>query len=75
MGKTFFKGGVIDRLDCLIVTGFFLLIYVNNLVYEGMGDQDRRSSVIEMVSQLTPESQQELYDRLKQELQATLGAF
>ena len=68
MGKTFFKGGVIDRLDCLIVTGFFLLIYVNNLVYEGMGDQDRRSSVIEMVSQLTPESQQELYDRLKQEL-------
>ena len=37
LGMTMIKGGVIDRLDCLIVTGCFLLIYVSMLVYKNEG--------------------------------------
>ena len=51
-----FKGGVIDRLDCMIVTGCFLLIYVNMLVYrqEGKSSYDQ---VMQMVDRLTDEQQ------------------
>jgi len=29
-----YKGGVIDRLDCIIITGCFMLVYINMLVYK-----------------------------------------
>ena len=32
LALTLHKGGVIDRIDCILVTGFFLMIYVNVLV-------------------------------------------
>jgi phosphatidate cytidylyltransferase len=28
LGLTLHKGGVIDRLDCAVVLGFFMLVYV-----------------------------------------------
>ena len=29
LGVTLHKGGVIDRIDCILVTGFFLMVYMN----------------------------------------------
>ena len=34
LGVTMKEGGVIDRLDCVIVTGFFLFIYIKTIVYD-----------------------------------------
>ena len=34
LGITMFKGGVIDRLDCIIITGCFMLFYLTSLVYK-----------------------------------------
>lgn len=33
LGKIFTNGGVIDRADCLLITGLFLFIYINFIVY------------------------------------------
>ena len=33
LGLTLHKGGVIDRSDCLLVVGFFMLMYVNGFIY------------------------------------------
>ena len=33
LGLTLHKGGVIDRLDCVIILGFFMLVYVHGFVY------------------------------------------
>jgi len=52
LGRTFFKGGVIDRFDCLIVTGIFLLIYVNLLVYKNEG-KSNFEQVMQMVDKLS----------------------
>ena len=32
LGVTLHKGGVIDRTDCILVTGLFLMVYVNVIV-------------------------------------------
>ena len=34
LGLTMARGGVIERIDCVIVTGFFLLIYMKTIVYK-----------------------------------------
>jgi len=33
LGEMFTNGGVIDRGDCLLITGLFLFIYINFIVY------------------------------------------
>ena len=74
LGITMFKGGVIDRLDCIIITGCFMLIYINMLVYKRQTGEDPTSSVLEMVSQLSEDAQKELYDLLKADLLASGAA-
>jgi hypothetical protein len=63
LGKTLINGGVIDRADCLLVTGLFIFIYVGFIVYK---QEDAVSVMKEMILKLSPESQRELYDRLLQ---------
>jgi len=64
-----FKGGVIDRLDCIIITGCFMLIYLNLLVYKD--EAPSVSSVLDMVSSLSERAQLDLYNRLKADLLAS----
>ena len=66
LGVTLHRGGVIDRIDCILVTGFFLLIYVNVLVYSTTGGTG--SQLKEMIHSLSDEAQKELYFRLKNDL-------
>ena len=33
LGQSLYHGGVIDRMECMIVTGLFFLIYVNAVIY------------------------------------------
>lgn len=33
LGEIFIHGGVIDRSDCLLITGLFMFIYINYIVY------------------------------------------
>jgi len=67
LGMTLHKGGVIDRLDCLIVTGCFLMIYVNLLIYKNDG-KSNYEHVIEMVNKLSPQAQTDLYYALRKDL-------
>jgi|Transcript_42220 phosphatidate cytidylyltransferase len=46
-----FKGGVIDRLDCIIITGCFVLIYMNMLVIRN--EVPEVSAVLDMVADLS----------------------
>lgn len=64
---TFIKGGVIDRLDCLIVMGCFLCIYVSMLAYKNV-EKDRFDNVMQMVDKLSDEMQKQLYYALKQDV-------
>ena len=68
-----FKGGVIDRLDCIIITGCFMLVYISMLVYKNQSGADPTSSVIEMIATLSDEAQKELYYRLKADLKSLYG--
>jgi len=34
LGRIFTYGGVIDRVDCLLITGLFLFIYIHFIVYQ-----------------------------------------
>jgi phosphatidate cytidylyltransferase len=34
LGGTLYQGGVIDRLDCILILGLFLFIYVNSVIYK-----------------------------------------
>ena len=47
-GITMIKGGVIDRLDCIIITGCFLIIYLSFMVYRS--GPPETSTVIDMVA-------------------------
>lgn len=69
MSISIFKGGVIDRLDCIIITGCFMLIYLNLVVYKN--EVPNVSSVLDMVSSLADRAQIDLYHRLKADLMAT----
>lgn len=33
LGELFTNGGVIDRVDCLLITGLFMFIYISFIVY------------------------------------------
>ena len=46
LGETMTKGGVIDKIDCLIVTGFFLIIYITAIVYQTETTVGRVKSMI-----------------------------
>ena len=70
LGITMFKGGVIDRLDCIIITGCFMLVYITMLVYKYQSGADPTSHVLDMVSNLSEAAQKELYHRLKADLLA-----
>ena len=65
---TVYKGGVIDRLDCILITGCFMLIYMSMLVYKDLTPEV--SSVLDMVSNLSEQAQIELYHKLKADLLA-----
>lgn len=64
-----FKGGVIDRLDCIIITGVFLLIYLTMLVIKN--EAPDVSTVLDMVTNLSEQAQLALYNKLKADLIAT----
>ena len=68
LGQTLHKGGVLDRIECILVTGFFLLIYINalGLVCPTSGETAKR--VKEMILSLSDDAQKELYFRLKKDL-------
>ena len=55
-------GSVIERIDCLIVAGFFLLIYMNSIVYK---TETTLSHVRTMISNLSPEMKNQLLERMK----------
>ena len=61
-----YKGGVIDRLDCIIITGCFMLVYINMLVYKNQVPEV--STVLDMVTGLSDQAQIDLYNRLKNDL-------
>ena len=63
------RGGVIDRTECIIVTGIFLMIYVNVLVYSNSGETSAR--IKEMILSMSDEAQKELYYRLLKDIQST----
>ena len=63
LGQTFVNGGVIDRADCSLITGLFLLIFISQIVY---APQDAVKKMQEMVLKLDSKSRQELYDRIVQ---------
>jgi len=63
---TVFKGGVMDRMECIIITGCFMLIYMSMLV--GNVELPTASNVLNMASYLSEEAQKELYYKLKEDL-------
>lgn len=63
LGVTLHKGGVIDRVDCILVTGLFLMIYVNVLVNSQSGE--KKDQIKEMIMDLSDDAQKDLYWRLK----------
>lgn len=67
-----FKGGVIDRLDCIVITGCFMLMYLNLVVYKN--EVPSVSSVLDMVTSLSERAQIELYHKLKADLLASTAA-
>ena len=34
IGRVFINGGVIDRVDCLLIVGLFLYVYISFIVYQ-----------------------------------------
>lgn len=68
LGIAMFKGGVIDRLDCIVITGCFLLAYISMLVYSNPEGMDPTSYVLDMITGLSDKAQMELYYRLKEDL-------
>ena len=62
------RGGVIDRTECIIVTGIFLMIYVNVLVYSNSGETSAR--IKEIISSMSDDAQKELYYRLLKDIQS-----
>lgn len=67
LGLTFHHGGVIDRLDCYIVTGFFLVIYISAIAYKA---DSHFASVKTMIRSLPIEAQKEIYYKLSADLLA-----
>jgi len=61
LGEMFTNGGVIDRVDCLLITGLFMFIYTSFIVYR---QADSVRSIQDMILQLSPQNQRVLYERL-----------
>lgn len=59
LGQKAYKEEVIDKIDCLIVTGFFLIIYMNAIVYQTETTVGRVKS---MISNLSPHMQRQLLE-------------
>ena len=68
LGLTLHKGGVIDRIDCILCTGFFLCIYINVLVY--YVESDPKSQVKQMFLSMSADAQKALYYKLKDDIAA-----
>jgi phosphatidate cytidylyltransferase len=51
LGLTLHKGGVIDRLDCAIILGFFMLVYVHGFIYRQ--DETKMEKAQKLVRQLS----------------------
>ena len=62
LGKTMARGGVIERIDCIIVTGFFLLIYIRQIVYS---QEMTMGKVKDLINNLSPAMKQELLTRME----------
>lgn len=45
------NGGVIDRVDGMLITGLFLFIYINYIIYQ---EQDATKIMQEMILSLSP---------------------
>ena len=58
---------MIDRLDCILLVGFFMLIFIHKIVYE----EKSVTQVIQMVQALSPEAKEMLKEKLAKH-QATL---
>ena len=56
------RGGVIERIDCIIVTGFFLLIYIRSIVYT---QEMTMGKVKDLITNLSPQMKQELLSRMQ----------
>ena len=66
LGVTLHKGGVIDRVDCILCTGFFLIIYINILVYQV--ESDPKSQVKQIILSMSTDAQKALYWKLRNEM-------
>ena len=51
-------------MDCILIVGFFILIYVNRIVYQESSYEQVKS----MVEGLSSEAQKILYDKLRADL-------
>lgn len=61
-------GLVIDRLECILVVGFFLLIFIARIVYV----EKNASQVALMIQQMTPEAKTLLLQKLNSHYQSAL---
>ena len=68
LAGTLHRGGVIDRIDCIIITGFFLLIYFNMMINSQPGETSNQ--IKEMILTISDDAQRELYFRLKDDILA-----
>ena len=66
LGVTLHKGGVIDRIDCILVTGLFLMVYMN--VISNSENNEKAKQVKEMIAGISDEAQKQLYFRLKNDI-------
>lgn len=62
LGHTMYRGGVSDRLDCLLITGLFFMLYINSIIYQPINSMERLK---ELVTQMSPAAQQELLARMR----------
>lgn len=53
LGKILSNSGVIDRVDCLIITGLFMFIYIQLIVYK---QTDAVKVMQDMILKLSPEN-------------------
>ena len=61
LGITLYKGGVIDRIECIVVTGIFMLFYLNMIAYNNQDSESKLDSVLSRVEMLSEEAQIKLY--------------
>ena len=70
-----FEGGVISRIECIIVTGCFMLAYMHMLVVKSSTGVEAQGpdAVLSMLDYMSEDAQRELYIRLKADLVLASG--